>query len=297
MNVLDLFKLDGKVAIVTGGGQGIGRGYAHALAQAGADVVIADINDLTGNHVCQEIAEYGRGSMYVRCDVRKKDQVEALVDATVKRFGRLDIGVNNAGLGIRDKAPDPEEKCSAEDWQIVIDINLTGVFFCCQAEANQMIKQGRGKIINTASMSGTIANATANYNAAKAGVVMLTKQLAVQWGKYNISVNSISPTYLLSPMHRRTSKARRDTMRSLHPMGWIMRPEDLYGAIIFLASDASNYVTGRDLIVDGGHTLNAWLGPLPRVHPPLVSPEEETVALKHDLDVLGIPYDEDGVAK
>jgi NAD(P)-dependent dehydrogenase (short-subunit alcohol dehydrogenase family) len=297
MNVLDLFKLDGKVALVTGGGQGIGRGYAHALAQAGANVVIADINELTGNHVCQEIAEYGRESMFVRCDVRRKDQVEAMVSATVQRFGRLDIGVNNAGLGIREKAPDPEEKVTPEDWQIVLDINLTGVFYCCQAEANQMIAQGRGKIVNTASMSGTIANATANYNAAKAGVVMLTKQLAVQWGKYNINANSISPTYLLSPMHARTSKARRDTMRSLHPMGWLMRPEDLYGTIVFLASDASNYVTGRDLIVDGGHTLNAWLAPLQRKLPPLVSPEEETVSLKHDLDVLGVKYDADGVVQ
>ena len=121
MNVLDLFRLDGKVALVTGGGQGIGRGYAHALAQAGASVVIADINEVTGNHVCQEIAEYGRGSMFVRCDVREKDQVENMVADTVRRFGRLDIGVNNAGLGIREKAPDPEEKVTREDWQLVVE--------------------------------------------------------------------------------------------------------------------------------------------------------------------------------
>lgn len=295
MNALELFKLDGRVALVTGGGQGIGRGYALALAQAGAAVVVADINELTGNHVAQEVRDLGRESMFVPCDVTAQDQVQSMVDAIVKRFGKLDVGVNNAGIGMGDKATIAEELVSQEDWERVLAVNLTGVFLCCQAEARAMMKQGRGKIINTASMSGRIANAAVGITASKAGVIHLTKLLAARWGSYNINVNSISPTYLLSWMHRRTPEARRATMRSLHPMGWLERPEDLHGPIVFLASDASNYVTGHDLLVDGGHTLNAWLGPIERKLPPLVSREEEMVSLKHDLDVLGIKYDEDGV--
>jgi len=131
---------------------------------------------------------------------------------------------------------------------------------------------------------------------AKAGVVHMTRTLAAEWGKYNINVNCISPSYLLSEAHATTPTVVRDRIRELHPVGWFERPEDLYGPVIFLASDASNYVTGHDLIVDGGHTLNVWLTPLPRVAPPRVSREEETLQLKHDLDVHGVKYDEDGYA-
>ena len=291
MGVLDLFKLDGKKALVTGGGQGIGRGYALALAQAGADVVIVDINEVGGKNVVEEVKALGRDSVFVYCDVTKKEQVQNMVDTTVKEFGRLDRGVNNAGIGRRGL----DEDMSKEDWDAVMAVNLTGVFLCCQAEGRVMIKQGRGKIINTASMSATIANASAAYNASKAGVVMITKTLAAKWGKYNINVNCISPSYLLSPMHARTPKEMRDRMRELHPMGWFERPEDLYGPIVFLASDASNYVTGHDLMVVGGHTLNVWLEPIDRKITPLVSREEEIVQLIHDLDMLGIEHDEEGV--
>ena len=176
-------------------------------------------------------------------------------------------------------------------------MNLTGVFLCAQAEAQQMIRQQptEGKIINIASMSATIANCNASYDASKAGVVHMTRTLAAEWGRFNINVNCISPSYVLTPMHASTPVVVRQRIRELTPLGHVERPEDLYGAVIFLASAASNYVTGHDLMVDGGHTLNAWLTPLSRRVPPRVSPEEETVQLKHDLDVLGLPYDADGI--
>ena len=159
-----------------------------------------------------------------------------------------------------------------------------------------MIRQSpvEGKIINLASMSAVICNCNASYNASKAGVVQMTRMLAAEWGRYNINVNCISPSYVLSPMHASTPTVVRERIRQLTPLGHVERPEDLYGAVIFLASAASDYVTGHDLTVDGGHTLNAWLAPLDRVVPPRVSPAEETVQLKHDLDTLGFPYDADG---
>jgi len=171
------------------------------------------------------------------------------------------------------------------------------VFLCAQAQAQQMIRQEptEGKIINIGSMSATISNCNASYNGSKAGVIQVTRMLAAEWGRFNINVNAISPSYLLTPMHASTPPIVRDRIRELTPMGYMQRPEDLYGAAIFLASDASNYVTGLDLMVDGGHTLNAWLTPLSRAVPPRVSPEEEIVQLKHDLETLGLPYDKDGI--
>jgi NAD(P)-dependent dehydrogenase (short-subunit alcohol dehydrogenase family) len=201
--------------------------------------------------------------------------------------------VNNAGLGILGA----DEEIDQEAWDKVIAVNLTGVFLCAQAEAQQMIRQQpcEGKIINIASMSATICNCNASYNASKAGVVQMTRMLAAEWGKYNINVNCISPSYVLTPMHASTPVVVRQRIRELTPLGHVERPEDLYGAVIFLASAASNYVTGHDLMVDGGHTLNAWLTPLGRCVPPRVGPAEEIVQLKHDLDTLGLAYDADGI--
>jgi len=291
-SVLDLFRLDGKKALVTGGAQGIGRGYALAMAGAGADVAIVDLNERTGKSTVEEVRSLGGESMLVRCDVTDKGQVGEMVEAVVERFGRLDIGVNNAGVYREGE----EETYSKEDWDRVIAVNLTGVFLCAQAEARQMIRQGSGgKIINTASMSGSIANGTTSYNVSKAGVIHLTKSLAAKWGRHNINVNCISPSYLLSPMNAATPSELRDRIRELHPLGYIQRPEDLYGPIVFLASDASNYVTGRDLMVDGGHTANIWLEPPERKVAPRVGRDEEVLQLRHDLDVLGVEYDEDVV--
>ncbi len=182
-----------------------------------------------------------------------------MVRQVVERFGRLDIAVNNAGIGILGA----DEEIDQADWDKVIAVNLTGTFLCAQAEAQQMIRQQptEGKIINIASMSATIANCNASYDASKAGVVHMTKTLAAEWGRFNINVNCISPSYVLTPMHASTPVVVRQRIRELTPLGHVERPEDLHGAVIFLASAASNYVTGLDLMVDGGHTLNAWLTP------------------------------------
>jgi NAD(P)-dependent dehydrogenase (short-subunit alcohol dehydrogenase family) len=293
MKDMTLFDLTGKKALVTGGSIGIGRGFALALAQAGADVAIVARNEIAGNSVVEEIKSLGRDSLFVKCDVAAKEQVQSMVQKVVKQFGRLDIGVNNAGIAILGA----DEEIDQNSWDKVIAVNLTGIFLCAQAEAQQMIRQSPpgGKIINMASMSATIANCNASYDASKAGIVHMTKTLAAEWGQYNINVNCISPSYVLTPMHASTPVIVRDQIRKLTPLGHVQRPEDLYGPVVFLASDAANYVTGHDLMVDGGHTLNAWLTPLSRSVPPRVSPEEETVQLKHDLDVLNIEYDADGI--
>jgi NAD(P)-dependent dehydrogenase (short-subunit alcohol dehydrogenase family) len=290
---LSLFDLTGRKALVTGAAVGIGRGCAVGLAQAGADVAIVDLNADAGEKTAAEIRALGRRSLFVSCDVTSRDQVQAMVARVAGEFGRLDIAVNNAGLGILGA----DEEIAQAAWDKVIAVNLTGAFLCAQAEAQQMLRQRpiEGKIINIASMSATISNCNASYNASKAGVVQMTRMLAAEWGKYNINVNCISPSYVLTPMHASTPVVVRQRIRELTPLGHVERPEDLYGAVIFLASAASNYVTGHDLMVDGGHTLNAWLTPLGRCVPPRVSPEQETVQMKHDLDTLGLEYDADGI--
>lgn len=299
MGILDSFKLDGKAALVTGSGQGIGRTYALALAEAGADVLIADINEKTGPLVVEEIRALGRRSVFVRTDVTRPDEVQRMVDTAVAEFGGLDIAVNNAWAGGRAGSfkgtRNSAETMPMDEWDFIHNLLLKGVVICCQAEAQAMMKRGRGKIINMASMSAHIMNANIAYCSAKAGVLGLSKRLAVEWGSYNINVNCISPSYTLSPARRRDTQENRDLIRSLHPMGWHERPEDLAGTLVYLASDASNYVTGQEVIVDGGHTLNVWLAPLDRAFPPLVSAEEETRSLLRDLDLLGIAHDENGV--
>jgi len=179
--------------------------------------------------------------------------VDRAVQVSLDRFGRIDILVNNAGICIHENAEDMTD----EQWDAVMDVNLKGVFYCCRAVGKVMIKQGGGKIVNVASMSALIVNRPQNqvsYNASKAGVVMLTKSLAVEWAQYGIRVNAISPGYMLTEMTRKVSHMF-PLWEPMVPMRRLGEPEELRGALLFLVSDASSYVTGHNLIVDGGYTL------------------------------------------
>ncbi|NMB47073.1 MAG: SDR family oxidoreductase [Firmicutes bacterium] len=253
----NIFDLMGKVAVVTGGAQGLGLAMGQALANAGANLVIMDINLEKSKVEAKKIkTEYGVQTLALRADVRNQKEVEGVVAEVAKRFGKLDIFVNNAGICKNIKA----EEMSLEDWQEVIDINLTGVFIGCQAAGKQMLKQGSGSIINIASMSGSIVNVPqpqCSYNASKAGVMHLTKSLASEWAEHNIRVNSISPGYMKTAMTVETLKTdmAKDYWMYLTPMQRPGLPHELGGAVVYLASDASSFVTGADLMIDGGYTI------------------------------------------
>jgi len=250
------FDLAGKVAFVTGAGRGLGREFARALAAAGADIVVAEMNAKTGPQAAREIRAMHRKALSVRTDVTKPASVAKAVHAAVEKFKRIDILVNNAGITIWKEA----EKVSLAEWRRVVDVNFNGLFYCCRAVGRVMIRQGGGSIINIASMSGTIVNvpqAQASYNATKAAVVHLTKSLAVEWAKYNVRVNSISPGFMATPMAQpffADPKVGGVWMPRI-PMGRPGRPEELGPLAIYLASEAaSSYLTGCDIIIDGGYT-------------------------------------------
>ena len=255
MGILERFSLEGKTAVVTGGGTGIGRGFALALAEAGADVAVAGRTAATIEAVAAEIEALGRKALAIPTDVTVGEQVNAMVDAVVDAWGQLDIGVNNAGTGGHIPAEDIDE----DEWARVLDTNLKGPFLCSQAEARVMRPRGYGKIINNASMSGSIVNRSheqTHYNASKAALIHLTKSLAAEWAPFGINVNSISPGYTMA------GGAGSDRMAAMHddwrrdtPLGRLGEVEDLQGAVVFLASDASTFVTGLDLIVDGGYVI------------------------------------------
>lgn len=285
MGVLDLFKLNGKKALVTGAAQGIGKAYAVALAEAGADVAIADINKPLAETAATDIRALGRNSLAIQTDVTNYSDIKRMVETTVKEFGRLDIAVNNAG-GIRMYLPeeylDLTRKYTAEeDWNYGIALGLTSVYLSMLEEAKVMMKQRRGKIINQASISATIVNAGHVYCAQKAGVRHITKSFARDLGPWNINVNCISPGYIPTEgwlrRHKLTGRDAKETIKrtiETTPMGWCGRVEDLMGVVVFLASDASNFIQGQDIIVDGGHTLNVWLRPIERKIPPLREPSD-----------------------
>ncbi len=254
MNILDQFKLTGKKAFVTGGARGIGKSIATAFAQAGADVAIVDLDFATAQQTAKELEQFGVRTLAIKTDVTQPAEVNAMLETIVKAFGAVDIVFNNAGICINVKAED----MTYEQWKRIVDINLTAVFLVAQAAGKQMIKQGHGSIINTASMSGHIVNEPqpqAAYNATKAAVIQLTKSLATEWAPYNIRVNSISPGYIGTEM---TLKATQwiPLWEKRTPLGRMGKPEELQGIVLYLASDVSSYATGSDFIIDGG--FSCW---------------------------------------
>ena len=255
---MELFDLHGKVAIVTGGNGGLGRGMAVGLAQAGADLVIAARNEAKTAATAAEFREqYGVRVLELRVDVCQEADIHTMVTETMQAFGRIDILVNNAGTNIR-KAPD---ELTATDWHTVIDTNLSSAFMCAQAVYAPMVQGGGGKIINNGSMFSLFGGShVLAYAASKGGIVQLTKSLAVAWAKDNIQVNAILPGWLYTDLTNgaiRQMPELHDRVLQRTPQGRWGEPEDLAGTAVFLASKASDFVTGMALPVDGGYSIMA----------------------------------------
>ncbi|MCX7040922.1 MAG: glucose 1-dehydrogenase [Spirochaetes bacterium] len=255
--ILERFRLQGKTSLVTGAGQGIGRAYAHALGEAGAAVAVVDLLPDAAQAVAKELAAKGIKARAIVADITRQDQVQRMVDEVIAEWGALTIAVNNAGIGQWVSAED----VTHEIWERIMRCNLDAVLWCAQAEAKAMRAKNYGKI--TASMSGTIVNTPQNqlpYNVSKAGVLHLTRSLAAEWARYGIRVNSISPGYTMTKLVEDllatpAGRAMKDHWLPLIPMGRMADVTDLQGAVVYLASEASDYMTGADLLIDGGYCV------------------------------------------
>jgi len=257
MNELSLFDLEGKTAVITGGATGLGKAMAKALANAGANIVIGDLNIKLAEKTINELVIKKKGFAF-KLDVTRKEQVQNFTNKIVEKFGYIDILVNNAGICSHENA----EEMSWENWSKVIDVNLNGVFLMSQLIGRIMIRQKYGSIINIASMSGIIANtpqAQCSYNSSKAGVIMLTKSLASEWAKYNIRVNAIAPGYMKTDLTKRHFEVpgigMGDKWIEMIPMKRPGKPSELGGIVLYLASEASTYATGAVFVIDGGYTV------------------------------------------
>lgn len=251
---VDIFSLSGKVAIVTGGNQGIGKTVAEYLADAGADIVILDISNAVP--VAEEIAEnYGVRTKAYCCDVTQAEMVESCIQKAAEEMGTLDLLFNNAGIGMIK----PTIECTPEDWQKVINVNLNGIFYVAREFGKYLIEHGKtGNIVNTASMSAHIVNipqCQASYNSSKAGVKHLTKSLAIEWADKGIRVNSISPGYIRTELTKEVREDWQEYWKSMIPFRRMGMPEELAGAVIYLLSEASSYTSGCDIVIDGGFSV------------------------------------------
>jgi NAD(P)-dependent dehydrogenase (short-subunit alcohol dehydrogenase family) len=257
MKPSELFDLSGRVAIVTGGGTGIGRQMAEGLAEMGADLVLCARHLDRCERAAEELRTLGVRALAIHCDVRDPAQIEAVVERTRSELGRIDVLVNNSGT-VWGAWP---EDTPLEGWQKVVDVNLTGVFLFSQAAGRVMIAQHRGKIVNIASVAALggsppeIMNAIA-YNTTKGGVIAFTRDLACKWARHGITVNAIAPGWFPSDMSSYVIDHHGEALYDQIPLRRFGGPDDLKGAVVFLASAASDYVTGQTIVVDGGQS--AW---------------------------------------
>jgi len=244
--------LKGKVAIVTGGAQGIGKSIATRLAEAEANVVIADVMEEVAKSTAQEISRKGNEAISIKVDVSSLSSVEEMVKKTLDKFGRIDILVNNAGI-TRDGLV---MRMKEEDWDLVLDINLKGAFNCIKAVSPIMMKQKSGKIVNIASIVGIIGNiGQANYSASKAGLIALTKTCARELAGRRINVNAVAPGFIQTSMTERLPLQVKEKLSSQIPFGEIGKPEDVASAVLFLVSEEASYITGEVIRVDGGTAM------------------------------------------
>jgi len=257
--VSELFSLQGKTALVTGGERGIGLAIAKGFAAAGADIAVAGLDESAAPEAEKQIRQYGRKFRFIKTDVTVETQVIEMVRRVNETFGHIDVLCNNAGISKRAEAAE----MPLDVWQKVIDVNLTSQFLVSREVGSLMLEQGKGAIVNVASMSGLIVNkplSQCNYNASKAGVIQLTKSMACEWAKRGVRVNAIAPGYIRTPITAHRFNDPDDPAvpiwREMTPMGREGVPEELVGAALFFASDASSYCTGSILTVDGGYT--AW---------------------------------------
>ena len=256
MGIVEKMRLDGKKGFVTGAARGIGKCTAAAFAEAGADVAIVDVDLDVAKETAEEIAKAtGRKVIALKCDCTDEKQVNDMVAQVVSQLGGLDFCHNNAGICINA----PAEEMSYEQWYKVININLTGIFLTDIAAGKYMLEHGGGSIINTASMSGHIVNVPqpqCAYNASKAGVIQLTKSLAIEWAKRGVRVNSISPGYIGTELVNSSDflVPLIEKWNAMAPMGRLGRPEELQSICVYLAGDTSSFTTGSDFIIDGAFT-------------------------------------------
>jgi len=255
MRVQELFDLSGKTAIVTGGGSGIGRQLAGALAEVGANLVLCARKVERCEDAAAALAKLGVRTLALKCDVRKPDDVRSVVERTVEELGGVDVLVNNAGAAWGA----PAEDTPLEGWQKVVDVNLTGVFLFAQAAGRVMIERDGGSIVNISSVAGLRGSPPGAmdaiaYNASKGGVISFTRDLAHKWAQYGIRVNSIAPGWFPSDMTKVLLEQHGDEFLKSIPLRRFGGPDDLKGAIAFLASPASAFVTGQTLVVDGGQS-------------------------------------------
>jgi NAD(P)-dependent dehydrogenase (short-subunit alcohol dehydrogenase family) len=254
MNVRELFDLTGRVAIITGGSIGLGRQMAEGLAEMGAHLVLCARKKERCEQAAAELKQFGVRTLALGCDVKNPADVQAVVAATTSEFGRIDILINNAGTSWGA----PVEEMRLEHWNKVIETNLTGTFLFSQAVGKLMVGQRRGKIINIASVAGLRGAPpefqAIGYHASKGGVISFTKDLACKWGIHNIQVNSIAPGWFPTNMSQVVIERNKDAFLRRIPLRRFGNEDDLKGAAVFLSSDASDYVTGHVLVVDGGQT-------------------------------------------